>query len=95
VRGLGPAYNQWSLLEELGKTALWMALWVCSPAVLLYPIALWAAKHTQVPTGELNQYYCIAVALLFFPTAFLVHYIVRFILHRREKTQTGASEHST
>ena len=65
------------LLKPLAAIVFWMGLWISIPAVLLYPIALWLARHTQISGLGLGRSYMYALAGLFFPTAFLVDWVYR------------------
>ncbi len=72
------------LLSQIAASIFWFALWMGIPGALLYPVALWMLKHTQFSADFVGQGYVIAVAALFFPSAFLVDFLYRrFILKRR------------
>ena len=74
------------LLKQIATLVFWFFLWSVIPASLVYPFALWMAKHTQISPGALAQSYACAIALLFFPTGFLIDFMYRlFILERRAK----------
>lgn len=74
------------VLKRLGELAFWFALWMGIPAALLYPIALWLAKHSRISVYAVAKGYSFAIALLFLPTGFLVDYAYRrFIRDRRTK----------
>lgn len=83
------------LLKELGALVFWFTLWAVLPAILLYLVAFWMVNHTRISAYALAQSYIIGIALLFFPTGFLVDYIYRrFIRGRYSKKRTEASETS-
>jgi hypothetical protein len=64
-------------LRLLVKIVFWMGLWIAIPAALLYPLALWMAKHTQISGLALGRTYMYAIAALFLPAGFLVDWIYR------------------
>jgi hypothetical protein len=71
------------LLKQIAALVGWFTLWSAIPALLLYPLALWVAKHTQISGVALAKSYVLTVALLFLPTGFLVDFIYRrFLRHR-------------
>jgi len=64
----------------------WFFLFAAIPATLLYPLALWMVKHTQISWEVLSEGYGIAAALLFVPTGLSVDFVYRhFFLKRRAK----------
>ena len=74
----------------------WFLLWAGIPALLLYPLALWMAKHTQISEYALFQGYGCAIALLFLPAGFLIDFMYRhFILVRRTKKSPDMTEKSS
>ena len=58
------------VLKQLAVLVFWFFLWTAIPAALLYPLALWMAKHTQTSGHALAQGYVAAIGLLFLPTGF-------------------------
>jgi hypothetical protein len=75
--------NRMLVLKQLTELAFWFLLWFAIPAVLLYPAAVWMAKHTHFSSGTLVQSYLYAVSLLWLPTAFLVDFIYRRLVRDR------------
>jgi hypothetical protein len=73
------------LLKQLTELAFWFVLWFAIPAGLLYPAALWIAKRTHFSGDMLTQGYLGAVALLWLPTAFLVHFIYGRLIRDRPR----------
>jgi hypothetical protein len=73
------------LLRGIAASAAWFALWFAIPATLLYPVALWAMKHTSLSQYALEGIYIYSVVALFFPTGFLVDLIYRRFLRDRRK----------
>jgi membrane protease YdiL (CAAX protease family) len=59
------------------------SLWFAVPAALLYPLALWAAKHTPISNDAVAQGYVIAVAILFLPTGILIDFLYRRLFRLR------------
>jgi hypothetical protein len=83
------------LLKQVAALVFWFFLWTAIPAALLYPFALWVAKHTQISGYALTQGYIIAIGLLFLPTGFLIDFIYgRFVRDGRAKKSLGVTESS-
>lgn len=82
------------LLKGWAELILLFILWFAIPATLLYPVALWMSKHTQISGYALARGYVFAVALLWLPTAYLVDLIYgRSVCSRqREKPDANLSE---
>jgi ABC-type uncharacterized transport system permease subunit len=75
------------LLKKIAQLVFWFFLWCAIPAALLYPLALWAAKHTLISEDALANSYIIGISLLFLPTGFLVDFLYRrFIRDRTAKS---------
>jgi sulfite exporter TauE/SafE len=73
------------LVSQLAETVFWMTLWTVIPAGLLYPCVVWLLKHTQYSVDALGLAYGFGIAILFFPTGFLTHFLYRkFILKRAD-----------
>lgn len=75
------------VLKQLGELAFWFVLWVGIPAALLYPIALWLAKHSRISVYAVAKGYSFAIALLFLPTGFLVDCAYRRFIRDRHTKQ--------
>jgi hypothetical protein len=71
------------LLKPLAVIVSWFLLWAAIPAVLLYPLAVWVAKHTRISGHALTQGYVVAICLLFFPTGFLIDFLYRHFVRGR------------
>jgi hypothetical protein len=83
------------LLKQVGALVFWFTLWTATPAILLYPLALWMANHTRISAHALSQGYILAICLLFLPTGFLIDYIYRrFIRDRRSVKGAEVNEPS-
>ena len=81
------------LLRQIAQVVFWFFLWCAIPAALLYPVALWAAKHTVISEDALANSYIIGIGLLFLPTGFLVDFLYRrFIRDRTPKSDRGNSK---
>jgi hypothetical protein len=84
------------LLNRMAVLVFWFFLWIAIPAGLLYPLALWMARHTQISSEAIANGYGVAIALLWLPTGFLVHFIYRrFVRDRRSKKSVELSERSS
>jgi hypothetical protein len=71
------------LLAQIAELVFWFALWIVTPAGLLYPVVLWMLKHTHYSERFLIQGYLIAIGVLFLPTGFLVDFLYRkFVLKK-------------
>ena len=68
------------LLKPLGVLVFWFFLWTAVPAAMLYPFALWVAKHTDISGYALARGYLAAISLLFLPTGFLIDFMYRHIV---------------
>jgi hypothetical protein len=75
------------LLKQLGVLVFWFFLWSVIPAALLYPFALWVAKHTRVSGHALAQGYIAAIGLLFFPTGLLIDFMYRHFVRDRHASK--------
>jgi hypothetical protein len=83
------------LLKQLAVLVFWLFLWVTIPAALLYPFALWMAKHTQISEFTLVRCYVVAMGLLFYPTGFLIDFMHRhFVRDRHASKSAGVTEDS-
>ena len=81
------------LLRQLAALVFWFFLWLAIPAALLYPIALWMAKHTRISGNALAHCYIVAIGLLFFPTGFLIDFIYRrFVRHQHANKSPDVTE---
>lgn len=72
--------------KQLAEIVSWFAFWLFSimiPAVLLYPIALWMAKHTNASAFALAQSFTLAVALLVLPMAFVIDFLYHHFVRDR------------
>jgi hypothetical protein len=79
--------------KALIELFFWFFLCLAIPAALLYPFALWAAKHTLVSVDAIANSYMIGIALLFFPALFLVNFICcRFVLHQTSTPDVKAAD---
>lgn len=47
--------------KEIARLVFWFFLWCAIPATLLYPLALWAAKHTLISEHALAHSYIIGI----------------------------------
>jgi hypothetical protein len=65
------------VLAQIAETILWFALWLTIPAALLYPVALWMLNHTQYSESNLIWGYITGIAVLFWPTGFVVDFLYR------------------
>jgi len=74
------------------KEAGWFLLWALIPALLLYPIALWTANHSHLSMEAVTQGYAITVALLFFPSGFLVDFLYRRFILKKTPNQRESSD---
>jgi hypothetical protein len=77
------------LLRQIAVLVFWFFLWAAIPASLLYPFALWMAKHTRISGHALAQDYLAAVALLFLPTGFLIDFMYRHFLRDRHTSKSS------
>jgi hypothetical protein len=66
-----------AVLKQLAEGVLWFFLCLAIPAALLYPVALWAAKHTLISMDAIANGYMFGIVLLFFPTWPLVGFLYR------------------
>ena len=83
------------LLKSIAELVFWMGLWICIPAALLYPVALWLAKHAQVSVLVLGRSYIYAVGAWFLPPGLLVDWIYRrFFRGQRPELRPEAGEPS-
>jgi len=83
------------LLRQVAALVFWFILWTAIPAALLYPFALWMAKHAQISGYALAQGYVAAIGLLFLPTGFLIDFIYgRLVRDRRTKKSPGLTKNS-
>ena len=72
--------------------AFWVFVCLAIPTALLYPLALWAMKHTLISERTIGLAWSIGFALLFFPTAFAVDFLYRrFIRDRAKEPTTGVA----
>jgi ABC-type uncharacterized transport system permease subunit len=72
------------LLAQIAQLIFWFALWAVIPAALLYPAALWMLLHTHYSFDLVTDDYIMGVCLLFLPTGFLVDFLYRkFILKKQ------------
>jgi hypothetical protein len=70
------------ILKQLAKVVFWFFLWCAIPAVLLYPLAIWALKHMLISEHVIIQCYVIGIALLFLPTGLVIDSLYRrFLSH--------------
>ena len=76
------------VLKQLAVLVFWFFLWTAIPAALLYPLALWMAKHTQISGHALAQGYGAAIALLFLPTGFLIDFMYRHFIRDRHASKS-------
>jgi hypothetical protein len=76
------------LLRQLAALVSWFFLWTAIPAALLYPFALWMAKHTQISGYALAQGYVAAIALSFLPTGFLIDFVYRHFVRGRHASKS-------
>jgi hypothetical protein len=72
-----------ALLKQIAHLVFWFFLWCAIPAALLYPLALWTAKHIQISEDALGQSYIVGIGLLFLPTGFLVDFLSRPFIRGR------------
>ena len=73
-----------TLPRVIAETIFWFSLWIALPALLLYPVAVFALRHSQYSDDIIGKVYIISVAVLFFPSAFALDFLYRkFILSRR------------
>jgi hypothetical protein len=83
-----------TVLMAIATYALVFAIPILIPAALLYPLALWMSKHTELSGRALSQIYIVAITLLFFPTLYLVFSISQHLELRRPKKSSGPTEDS-
>jgi len=76
------------VLKQLAVLVFWFFLWTAIPAALLYPLALWMAKHTQTSGHALAQGYVAAIGLLFLPTGFLIDFMYRHFVRDRQASKS-------
>jgi hypothetical protein len=76
------------LLKQLAGLVFWFFLWTAIPAALLYPFALWIAKHTRISGYALAQGYAVAIGLLFLPTGFLIDFMYRHVALGRHASKS-------
>jgi hypothetical protein len=65
------------VVKGLATIIFWFSLWCAIPAVMLFPLALWAAKNTFFSVDSIAESYMIGVCLFFLPTAFLLDFLYR------------------
>jgi len=83
------------LLKQLAVLVFWFFLWTAIPAALLYPLALWAARHTRISGYALAQGYIVGISLLFLPTGFLIDFIYRhFVRGPRARKSADVTDDS-
>jgi sulfite exporter TauE/SafE len=70
------------LLAQIAETVFWFALWLAIPAVLLYPVAVWMLKHTDLSANFVTQAFGISIAVLFLPTGVLVDFLYRRFIRK-------------
>jgi hypothetical protein len=63
------------IIKEIAALAFVFSLWTAIPAALLYPCALWRAKHTLFSQDTLANIYFAGIGLLLIPTALLVDFL--------------------
>ena len=76
------------VVKQLAVLVFWFFLWTAIPAALLYPFALWMAKHTQISGHALAQGYVAAIGLLFLPTGFLIDFMYRHFVRDRQASKS-------
>ncbi len=76
------------LLKQVAALVFWLFLFSAIPAILLYPFALWMARHTQISGHALTQGYIVAIGLLFFPTGFLIDFVYRHFVRGRHASKS-------
>jgi hypothetical protein len=76
------------VLKQLAVLVFWFFLWTAIPAALLYPLALWMSKHTQISAHALAQGYGAAIALLFLPTGLLIDFMYRHFVRDRHASKS-------
>ena len=71
--------------SKANRSVRFLLVMCCAiPAVLLYPLAAWAAKDERWTQHDITQGYEIAVLLLFLPTAFLLEFLFGPFFRGRE-----------
>jgi hypothetical protein len=83
-----------TVLMAIATYALLFAIPILIPAALLYPLALWMSKHTELSGRALSQIYVVAIILLFFLTLYLASFISYLLELRRRKKSPGPTEDS-
>jgi hypothetical protein len=74
------------VLKQIAIATAWFFLWAVIPALILYPLGVWAASHTAMSEYALGQSYMVGVGLRWLPTGFLVDFLYRrFVPDRRSK----------
>ncbi len=76
------------VLNQLAVLVFWFFLWTAIPAALLFPLALWMAKHTRISGHALAQGYVAATVLLFLPTGFLIDFMYRNFIRERHANKS-------
>lgn len=78
--------------KEIAAIAFWFGLWTATPAVLLYPVALWMLNRTNTSQNGVVRLYVLGIGLLFLPSGFLVGFIYRHFC--RSMKSAGRTENS-
>jgi hypothetical protein len=76
------------LLKQLAALVFWFFLWTAIPAALLYPCALWMARHTRVSEHALSLGYVAAIGVLFLPTGFLIDFSYRHFVRDQHASKS-------